>query len=145
MTTRYEIPGVNPFRRYNWHGSTLDWTGEKVDDLPEDESVVAACVWSYESGGTWDGEVACIVQLIDGRFAAWETFYGPTGNGFCEDAYGGGANVTIARSVEEAIRLGLSGDNQERAARETAQALAEQIFSHEVQSPDELRQIERDD
>lgn len=104
----YEMPSVNPFCRGDWHGSTLDWTGEKVADLPKDESAVRRVVWSAKNGDEWDGYVAAIVELIDGRFAAWETFYGPTGHGFSLDAYGGDANVLIARDVPEAIRLGLS-------------------------------------
>ena len=50
----------------------------------------------------WDGEAAAIVLLTDGRFCAWHSFWGPTGSGFSEDAYGGYTDVGFARTLHAA-------------------------------------------
>lgn len=114
--SEYEMPFVNPFRRSDWSGNTLDWTGKEIADLPEDESVVKRVVWSYQDNDRWDGQVAAIVELVDGRFASWESWYGPTGDGFNRDAYGGDSIVTITLNVPDAIQMGLSGSHAAVAA-----------------------------
>jgi len=79
----------------------------KTDDI---ETVVA-----YDDRGDyWDGLVVAIVRLKDGRYVGWDTFWGPTGNGFCEDAYGGDAEVHFANDLERLIRFGLSEDARDR-------------------------------
>lgn len=126
--TDYTLPRSNPFQRGNWHGSTLDWTGKKVDDLPNNLKAIAYVLWASETrmDGNCDGKCAAIVLLKDGRFASWESQWGPTGHGFDEDAYGGEAMVTITETVADAIRLGLSRDNQAAAARALRALTADQ-------------------
>ena len=60
------------------------------------------------TGEHWDGEVAAILLLNDGRYVSYETFYGPTGDGFYEDAYGGDADLVFSSSLENALRYGLT-------------------------------------
>lgn len=52
-------------------------------------------------------ESAGIVELVDGRYVAWESSWGPTGSGFHPDAYGGTADILFA-ATEEAARGALS-------------------------------------
>ena len=74
-----------------------------VEFGPEDLSKVFA----VNNRGVWDGTAAAVVQLKDGRWVAWESSWGPTGDGFNADAYGGDANVFFASSLEQAIVYGL--------------------------------------
>lgn len=45
----------------------------------------------------WDGNEAAVIRLKDDRLVAWETWWGPTGSGFWEDAYGGVADLWFAK------------------------------------------------
>lgn len=90
----------------NWHGSFLN-----EEELPTklNEEDIDRVIWSYEdSCHGWDGEVAAIVKMKDGRYITWETFWGPTGDGFYEDAYGGNADIHISNNLKDAIVFGLS-------------------------------------
>lgn len=78
----------------SWHGKVKRIGNVKVD-LPCAEDVEEV-LYEGESGDVWDGKCAALVRLKDGRLMAYETFYGPTGNGFYEDAYGGDAEVWFA-------------------------------------------------
>lgn len=69
---------------------------------------VAEVIAYGETPDGWDGEVSGVVRLKDGRYVAWETFWGPTGDGFSEDAYGGDADITIAGTLDAAIRFGMT-------------------------------------
>lgn len=51
----------------------------------------------------YDGDECGIAQLHDGRFVAWETWWGPTGSGFCCDAYGGDAIVMFGATLKAVI------------------------------------------
>lgn len=98
--------GVNPFNRSGWHGQLVSLDDTSTDDFEaKDVAEVVACGSSDES---WDGEVAAVLRLHDGRFVSYETFWGPTGNGFCEDAYGGNADLKFGASLEVVARLGLT-------------------------------------
>lgn len=102
--------GVNPFHRYTWNGRLVSINGTDTTDItPEDVAEVLA---EYESGDQWDGSVAAVLKLKDGRFVTYETFYRPTGNGFSEDAYGGDADIHFASSYEDAVRWGLTDESR---------------------------------
>jgi hypothetical protein len=103
--------GVNPFNRGSWSGRLVSVDGALTADFTAED--VAEVVASGESGDQWDGTVAAVLRLNDGRFVAYETFYGPTGSGFSEDAYGGDADLHFARSLEEVVRMGLTDDGRE--------------------------------
>lgn len=102
--------GVNPFNRGTWHGQLLTRDGTSTEMPTEDD--VAEVVAQASTGDQWDGKVAAVLRLKDGRFVAWETFYGPTGNGFSEDAYGGEADLTFAGSLAGAIQWGLTDEGR---------------------------------
>lgn len=87
---------VAPWERYDWHGSVHSLDGSDTT-MPENVGDVEALLYYGDSGDRWDGDVAGIARLKDGRLIAWETFYGPTGDGFCDDAYGGDADVWFAK------------------------------------------------
>lgn len=102
--------GVNPFNRYTWNGRLVSINGTDTTDFTKED--VAEVVADYSSGDQWDGSVAAILKLKDGRFVTYETFYGPTGNGFSEDAYGGDADIHFASTYEDAVRWGLTDEGR---------------------------------
>lgn len=102
--------GVNPFNRHTWSGRLIAHDGASDADFTEDD--VAAVVAEGASGDEWDGTVAAVLVLKDGRFVSYETFYGPTGNGFSEDAYGGDADLHFAPTYEAVVRWGLTDEGR---------------------------------
>jgi len=104
---KYELPGVDPFHgRYNWDGCIFTMDDTPTDEFTQDD--LEEVLWSFDSGDKWDGEVACVCRLKDGRYISWETFFGPTGDGFNGDAYGGDADILCSSSYEAAVKFGLS-------------------------------------
>jgi hypothetical protein len=93
---KYTLDGID----CPWHGRAGDGREESVDGTPAfclAETDVAEVLWSFTTGDDWDGNCAALVLLTNDRgFAAWESSWGPTGSGFSEDAYGGGACVYFA-------------------------------------------------
>lgn len=88
--------------------SRCDWTGELIsaDGCPAGEFTIDDVARLVEFGTTdatdWDGDTAGVAELKDGRFIAWEADWGPTGDGFCRDAYGGTADIVFAYTAEAA-------------------------------------------
>lgn len=103
--------GVNPFNRGDWTGRLVSLDGTPTDDFTETD--VAEVVASGATDDYWDGTAAAILRLKDGRFVAYETFWGPTGNGFSADAYGGEADLKFAHDLDTVTRLGLTDDGRE--------------------------------
>lgn len=103
---------VNPFSgAESWHGQRLTPDGTSTDwDIAQED--VAEVIGEASTGGEWDGKVAAVLRLNDGRFVAWETFYGPTGDGFIEGAYGGDADLTFASTLDQAVRFGLTDEGR---------------------------------
>lgn len=105
--------GVNPF---NYPDSVtysaLLAAGDDTDTTMPTAEDVAEVLHEASSGDQWDGTVAAVLKLHDGRFMVWETFYGPTGNGFIEDAYGGDAEIMFASTYDAAIRWGLTDEGR---------------------------------
>ena len=108
--TTDDLPLGGPFNTYSWHGGFHGWEG--CDDSPFTEDDVAEVIAVGESGDEWDGSCAALMRLHDGRFACYSTFYGPTGDGFCDDAYGGDAEVWLARTQDEAVRFCLGREGR---------------------------------
>lgn len=104
--------GVNPFRRSEWDGRIVALDGCPADDFYPDE--VDLILAEYDSGEQWDGDVAAVIKLKDGRWVAWETFYGPTGDGFSADAYGGNADMFMATSLDILLRFGLTEEGRRK-------------------------------
>lgn len=101
MTATSEINPA-PWDRYDWSGSLISLDGASNADFKEEDVDAVLAYW--DTGDDWDGNTAGIVRLKDGRFAAWEAGYGPTGNGFQCDAYGGGSDIFFAMTAEVALR-----------------------------------------
>ena len=95
-----EIPDP-PWNRGMWTGDLIGVGGCDESDFGRDDvDRVVAFSCSFE----WDGgDIAAIVQLKDGRFAAWTTWQDVTGTGFSADAYGGKADIYFASTVEAAL------------------------------------------
>lgn len=90
---------MRPWNRCDWSGR---WVSVKECPAGEiEETDVAQYLVDATEGDRWDGNSACIVRLQDGRYAAWECWYGPTGDGFNRDAYGGDTDVWFASDPRE--------------------------------------------
>lgn len=95
-----------------WHGRVISHGGASTE-LPNGFSDLAEIVAQYESDESqWDGDVAAVVRLNDGRYVSWETFWGPTGDGFSEDAYGGEADIHFANDLDTIVRFGLTDEGR---------------------------------
>ena len=81
-------------------------------ELPSLDDVVGVHRHATTPEGDWDGNSVVILALTGGRWMTWESWWGPTGSGFSEDAYGGDADVWIADNIPDAIRLGLTDDGR---------------------------------
>lgn len=102
------LPDINtmsnvPWNRHEWSGSFVSVDGCQTSDITIDD---VALLLAYGDTGRndWDGESAGIAQLVDGRYIAWESNWGPTGSGFCHDAYGGTADILFAETEDAATR-----------------------------------------
>lgn len=93
---------VAPWRRFQWGGELRSIDGTSATDFTRED--VAELVAYGGGGDRWDGDAIGIVRLRDGRFVSWETNYGPTGDGFACDAYGGDADILFAASAKMAAR-----------------------------------------
>jgi hypothetical protein len=112
MTQIEDTPIVSPFNRGEWHGQIRTFDDTSVEDfMDEDLDTIVAY---DETDDEWDGDVAGIALLKDGRFVTWETFYGPTGDGFSEDAYGGDADIIVSSDLHTAVTLGLTDRGRAR-------------------------------
>lgn len=81
------------------------------DAMPMEDDVVEI-IHDGEYGDRWDGVTYAAVKLKDGRYMAWESFYGPTGSGFSEDAYGGDAVVHFSDDLEQIMQLAFSDETR---------------------------------
>lgn len=104
----------SPFTRGAWSGTLFTTDGTPTIDFTRKE--LAKVLWCYESGDKWDGVTAGILKLKDGRIVSWETSYGPTGDGFSEDAYGGDADILCSKSVVTALLHGLTPELRKLAS-----------------------------
>ena len=96
----------SPFSRHSWNGKI--WA---LDDTPINDFTLEDfdfCPFIYSTPDDWDGTCAAIFRLKDGRWVAFETTWGPTGHGFSEDAYGGDANIFVAKTCADAGIHGVS-------------------------------------
>jgi len=91
-----------PWSRYEWSGKFVTADGAPTDDFTRED--VEEILAFGTTGDYWDGETAGVARLKDGRIIAWESSYGPIGSGFCHDAYGGDANIIVARTVNAALK-----------------------------------------
>jgi hypothetical protein len=90
-----------PWHRSSWTGQLVSLDGAATDDFTKDD-VAAVIAHGSTPTNDWDGSAAAIVQLKDGRYAAWETWWDCTGSGFSCDAYGGTADIMFALTVQAA-------------------------------------------
>lgn len=113
-----KIPDA-PWHRSAWSGGLISVGGCDASDFGRDD-VDRVVAFNYD--GEWGdaGDIAVIVQLKDGRFAAWTTWQDMTGTGFCNDAYGGTADIYFAPTAEAA--LSTFGEVTREALRQMTQA-----------------------
>lgn len=104
--------GVNPFNRSDWSGHYVSLDGTDASDFSEDDVAEIIASGCHPDGSDWDGNVAAVLLLRDGRYVSYETFWGPTGDGFSYDAYGGNADIHFASDLATVGRLGLTDEGR---------------------------------
>jgi hypothetical protein len=77
------------------HGALHSLDGTSVDEFSTSD--VVEVLYHGDTGEDWDGTEAAIIRLEDGRLVGWQTWWGPTGAGFSEDAYGGDAELWFSK------------------------------------------------
>ncbi|MGH2362651.1 MAG: hypothetical protein ACRDGM_19160 [bacterium] len=92
--------------RSGWRGNVISVDGTST--APFDEPDLDEVLFQGQTEDGWDGFVAAVFRLKDGRIVAYQTFWGPTGDGFNEDAYGGDADVYVGRDLNLLIRSALT-------------------------------------
>lgn len=82
-----------PWSRSDWHGSLIAVGDPRtdIDDVTRADVLHLVC-WRG-SDDRYEGDTAGVAQLRNHVFIAWEASYGPTGDGFNHDAYGGNADI----------------------------------------------------
>lgn len=85
-----------PWMRGQWRGQLISVDGCSAEDFVYED--VKEVIVASETDHSWDGSSVAIVRLNDDRYVGWETTWGPTGNGFSADAYGGDADIYFATS-----------------------------------------------
>ena len=113
------IDTLTPFG-YDGTGQPEGWTGNYVSlDGTEggafSESDVAEVLYQGEAGDEWDGKCVVVLRLTDGRLVAYETWWGPTGDGFHEDAYGGDADIVFASDLRLLVNGALTDEGRRLA------------------------------
>ena len=99
MKTLDDLRDGVPFGGQNKYGS---WNGsyKSLDGTPtepfNEEDVAEVLYLGQEGVDDWDGTEAVVIRMKDDRLAAWQTWWGPTGSGFSEDAYGGDTDIWFA-------------------------------------------------
>lgn len=94
-----EVTVINPWWDGKWENRGWDDTRSSVGDAntdPPDVEDIDEVLYQGDTGDDWDGTAVFVAKLKDGRYMAYETSWGPTGDGFSEDAYGGDAEVWFA-------------------------------------------------
>jgi hypothetical protein len=93
---------AKPWARGEWHGLFVSVDGTATDDFTEAD-IDHLVVFGTTPSDEWDGDEAGVVLLRDGRYASWESSWGPTGSGFSADAYGGEADIFFAATLPLAL------------------------------------------
>lgn len=94
------------FEPENWHGQLVSVDGTEATPFTEEE--VATILFAGATPEHWSGTQAAVLLLKDGRYAAYETDWDPTGDGFSEDAYGGDASVYFGKDLNRLVLTALT-------------------------------------
>lgn len=89
---------------------SLDGSSAEFPDIKDVDYVIHQ--GEEEEDGDWDGTAAAVLKLKDGRYMVWEAWWGPTGDSFNEDAYGGDGDVSFARDYYQAVMFGLTDEGR---------------------------------
>jgi hypothetical protein len=93
----------SPWSRYSWHGALTSTDDCNVADFTRDD-IASVVAYGETNAKDWDGKNAGIVLLKDGRYVSWESWWGPTGSGFCDDAYGGDTDIIFSKTLDAATK-----------------------------------------
>jgi len=102
----YDVLHIAPEFDGRWSGRLISVDDTEASAFVEDD--VETILYAGDTGTDWDGTQAAVLMLKDGRLVAYETFWGPTGDGFSEDAYGGDADVYFGRDLNRLILTALT-------------------------------------
>jgi hypothetical protein len=111
-----DIERDSPFdmaQRSSWSGEYIGLGGCATGHVTEAD--VDALLYYGDTGDGWDGKAAGVARLKDGRYLAWETWWGPTGSGFSEDAYGGEAPIYFGLDLKTLVLEALTDEGRRLA------------------------------
>lgn len=91
--------GEAPWRRCDWTGSIVSVDGAPDHDFTIDD-VDHIVAYASTPRDEYDGKTVGVAALKDGRFIAWESWWDATGSGFCNDAYGGTADILVGATAD---------------------------------------------
>ena len=103
--------GLPPFANNSWHGGVHSIDGTATTAFAAED--VSDILYYGDSGDDWDGHAAVVLRLKDGRLVAWDMWWGPTGDGFHEDAYGGDAEVYFGTDLNRLVLTALTDAGRE--------------------------------
>jgi hypothetical protein len=102
----YDALAIAPNFGSRWHGELISVDGTAATPFTEEE--VERILYAGATPDDWDGQQAAVLLLKDGRYVAYETDWGPTGDGFNEDAYGGDADVYFGKDLNRLVLTALT-------------------------------------
>jgi len=102
-----ELTVLNPFGG-TYTPQSLDGCSDEFPDIGD----VDYTIHQEEQDEGWDGTAVAVLKLKDGRYMVWEAWWGPTGDSFYADAYGGDGDVSFARGYYQAIMFGLTDEGR---------------------------------
>ena len=92
----------------SWQREYHSLDGTATDEFRAQD--IDEVLYQADTGDDWDGKAAAVFRLKDGRLIAYETFWGPTGDGFNEDAYGGNATLEFASELRLLVNSALTDE-----------------------------------
>jgi hypothetical protein len=100
--------------RFSWSGEYIGLDGCTAGHVKESDVDELLYYGEYGSDD-YDGKAAGVARLKDGRYLAWETWWGPTGSGFSEDAYGGDAPIYFGLDLKTLVLEALTDEGRRLA------------------------------
>lgn len=103
--------GLEPGKSYWTRGEFVSVDGAPTGPVREED--VEEILFHGDTGARdWDGKEAAVLKLRSGTYVAYETWWGPTGDGFHEDAYGGDEKLYFGRDLNNLILTALSDEGR---------------------------------
>lgn len=91
--------GLPPWQRYSWHGQFVSLDVPQPTNRPSLSWMIPAALPSQSLLGV-SPYVTTRATSSRVKSCAGQTWWGPTGSGFCDDAYGGDTDIWFAHDAD---------------------------------------------